>query len=161
GIRDRRTLEAADERATLARGPRPVESSAIERHERDGVVHREVNRLPEKYRAPIVLCYMEGLTHDEAAASLSWPVGTVRGRLSRGRETLRRRLSRHGLAAPGVMGPMGGWLAGDQRAIATAADMVSGDAATGIVRLVSQSAAVPFTVATSGQLGAMALADGV
>ncbi len=53
-------------------------------------VHQEVGRLAEKYRAPIVLCYLEGLTHDQAAARLGWPVGTVRSRLARAREQLRR-----------------------------------------------------------------------
>ena len=48
-IRDRRTTEAARAQATLALAANPVESSAIERRERDGVVHHEVSRLPEKY----------------------------------------------------------------------------------------------------------------
>lgn len=47
------------------------------------LLHQEIDRLPEKYRQPIVLCYFEGLTHDDAAARLRWPVGTVRGRLAR------------------------------------------------------------------------------
>ena len=58
------------------------------------VLHEEVSRLPPKYRAPIVLCYFEGRTHDQAAASLGWPVGTVRGYLSRARDLLRIRLIR-------------------------------------------------------------------
>ena len=45
---------------------------------------RGMARLPEKYRGPIVLCYLEGLTHEGAADRLGWPVGTVRGRLSPG-----------------------------------------------------------------------------
>ena len=47
------------------------------------LVRDEVERLPAKYRDPVRLCYFEGRTHGDAAASLGWPVGTVRGRLSR------------------------------------------------------------------------------
>jgi len=47
-------------------------------------VHDEVARLPEKYRVPIVLCCVEGLTHEEAAGQLHLPVGTVKVRLARG-----------------------------------------------------------------------------
>jgi outer membrane lipoprotein-sorting protein len=62
------------------------------------VLHEEVGRLPERYRGPIVLCYFEGLTHDQAASQLKWPVGTVRSRLARARERLRIRLTRRGIA---------------------------------------------------------------
>src|SRR5260221_680424 len=48
------------------------------------------------------VCYREGLTHEEAADRLGWPVGTVKGRLSRAREKLRERLTRRGVALPSV-----------------------------------------------------------
>ena len=55
----------------------------VDQLEQIGALHQEIGRLPEKYRQPIVLCYFEGLTHEAAAARLSWPLGTVRGRLAR------------------------------------------------------------------------------
>jgi Sigma-70, region 4/Bacterial Ig-like domain len=60
-------------------------------------VDEEVARLPSKYRAAIVSCYLEGLTHEEAAARLRCPVGTIRSRLARGRVLLKDRLERSGL----------------------------------------------------------------
>lgn len=62
------------------------------------VLDQELNGLPAKYRAPLVLCYLQGQTHDQAAEELGCPVGTVRSRLSRGRDLLRRRLIRRGYA---------------------------------------------------------------
>ena len=57
-----------------------------------------MNRLPEKYRLPVVLCHLEEMTHSQAARQLGWTQGMVRGHVSRRREVLRRRLVRRGLA---------------------------------------------------------------
>jgi hypothetical protein len=62
-----------------------------------------MHRLPDKYRVPLVLCYLEGQSQEEAARQLGWSKGTLRGRLDRGREHLRRRLARRGLALPAVL----------------------------------------------------------
>jgi RNA polymerase sigma factor (sigma-70 family) len=63
----------------------------------------EVGRLPARYREPVVLCCLGGQSHEQAARQLGCPVGTVKSRLSRGRELLRKRLTRRGLA-PAVAG---------------------------------------------------------
>jgi RNA polymerase sigma factor (sigma-70 family) len=76
--------------------------SKAERRELRAVLDDELGRLPEKYRSPIILCYLEGLTHDEAAERLRWPVGTVRSRMSKARDRLRTRLTRRGLALSGA-----------------------------------------------------------
>jgi RNA polymerase sigma factor (sigma-70 family) len=78
-------------------------------------VHDEVGRLPAKYRSPVVLCYLEGQTYEEAARRIGCPVGTIRVRLSRARERLRGRLIRRGLAPEGVTAV--GWFAPDAGAI--------------------------------------------
>src|SRR5262245_920300 len=58
----------------------------------------ELSQLPDKYRLPVILCYLDGRTNEEAARQLGWPVGTVKVRLARARDQLRNRLSRRGLA---------------------------------------------------------------
>ena len=52
------------------------------------LLHEELGRLPEHHRAVIVLCDLEGLTQQQAARQLGWPLGTVQSRLARGRERL-------------------------------------------------------------------------
>src|SRR5262249_25631479 len=66
-------------------------------HEVQLVIDEELQRLPEKYRAPLVLCFLEGMTQDEAACQLGWPRGVLRGRLDRGRARLRSQLVRRGV----------------------------------------------------------------
>ncbi len=84
---------SGDEPVVSAGGPDRV---LISREEYE-VLHEEVSRLPERYRVPVVLCELEGLTYQEAARRLRCPVGTVGVRLSRARQRLRVRLLRRGI----------------------------------------------------------------
>jgi polysaccharide export outer membrane protein len=101
----RAKVEAARRRAVERRGAlrivQAVESSPDGEHARaefGPVVQEEVERLPEKYRAVVALCYWQGLTQEQAATQLGCPLGTVRSRLARARDKLHTRLTRRGLA---------------------------------------------------------------
>lgn len=61
------------------------------------VLHEELQRLPQKYQAPLILCYFMGKTQDEAAQQLGWNKWTLKDRLERARDLLRKRLTRRGL----------------------------------------------------------------
>jgi RNA polymerase sigma factor (sigma-70 family) len=67
------------------------------------VVDEELSRLPERYRLPLFLCYLDGQTRDEAARQLGWSLGTPKRRLEQGRELLRARLGRRGWTLPAAL----------------------------------------------------------
>ena len=75
----------------LADGSISPEEAALS-HEREYALKAALLELPEVYREAIVLCDMEGMSYEETAAALGVGIGTVKSRISRGREELRRRL---------------------------------------------------------------------
>lgn len=79
------------EALAAAAAPEPLRSELLP------ILDEELNRLPERLRRPIILCYLEGKTNQEAARQLGCPAGTIFSRLARGRETLRRHLQRRGV----------------------------------------------------------------
>jgi internalin A len=122
---------------------RAVVESADDMAWRDvkAVVHRELNTLPERFRAVLVICYLEGKTQDEAALQLKLPKGTLKGRLEQGRATLRERLIRRGLGPAAVL-VASAWTASDSAAlqptligstVLAAANLAAGRAASEIV----------------------------
>jgi len=157
---------------------------AVERSDLASIVHEEVDRLPERYRGPIVLCDLGGQTCEEAAQTLSCPVGTVASRLARGRARLRDRLARRGLAPLGALAlaestrAIGGevplaLLSATLRAIhlhpaaigpsSAVAAQLSGDIARSLlmdkIRAIAAASAVAATLAAVGTLGVAGLQE--
>jgi RNA polymerase sigma-70 factor (ECF subfamily) len=98
----------ANRQGNLPERDHPLTDSSAELERRDlrRLLDDELLTLPEKYRVPVVLCYLEGQTHEEAARRLGWPTGSMSRRLDRARTLLRRRLAYRGLAliAIGLIG---------------------------------------------------------
>ncbi len=88
---------------TFLSAERCDDADALTWREVQVAVCAELEHLPDKYRAPLLLCYVQGKTRDEAAQELGWDFGVFRGRLERGRELLRARLVRRGLTLSGAL----------------------------------------------------------
>ncbi len=100
-LRARAGIHRRTDRETQQSGDVDVAVAAVDKLERDelcAVVHDEIDRLADAQRLPILLCALEGLSHEEAAQRLGWPLGTIKSRLVRGRKRLQGRLARRGLA---------------------------------------------------------------
>jgi RNA polymerase sigma factor (sigma-70 family) len=120
-------------------------------------LHQEIARLPEKYRIPIVLCYMEGMTHGDAARRLQWPLGTVKGRLARAKDLLRKRLTRRGFPLSEATFATALYMADGQAAVPDALIRATLRAATSI----SSGAGLSLAANSTISLSAAALGEGV
>jgi RNA polymerase sigma factor (sigma-70 family) len=139
-----------------SRGARPeaVEPECdLERTELRTLIDEEIRRLPEKYRLPVVLCYLEGRTHEEAARRLRCSAGSVRGRLDRARQKLKDRLTRRGLAPAAGLAALA--MGGEGASAAVPAPLIAGTVAT-LAR-----AATAKAVSVTASTAALELADGV
>jgi RNA polymerase sigma factor (sigma-70 family) len=82
----------------------PVDPMAdVNRRELCQMLHEELRRLPAKYRDPVILCCLEGKTHEEASLELGWPKGSMAKRIATGQERLRARLAARGMAVSAAL----------------------------------------------------------
>ena len=136
---------AARRRRLEARAAKGVEGRPEVVDDLGRVLHEEIDRLPERFRAPVVLCDLEGRTHEQAARHLGWPVGTVKSRQARARERLRDRLTRRGYA-PGF-----GLLAASPKPDANLPLALVDSTTTAAIRFVATRALVPGSAAALAQ----------
>jgi RNA polymerase sigma factor (sigma-70 family) len=116
-----------------------------EQNELRALIDAEILRLPEKYRRPVVLCYVEGRSHEEAARRLRCSTGSLRGRLDRAREKLKARLIRRGVVpAVGLAALSAG---GEVASAAVPVPMVAATVAT-LVRAATATAVSGIASAT-------------
>jgi RNA polymerase sigma factor (sigma-70 family) len=97
----------------------PEQPDAFHSADLRAILDDALSRLPEKYRVPLVLHYLEGKSVQLAAEEIGCPLGTVSGRMHRGRELLRRRLARRGVALSGAIVPVVLARAGEAAALTT------------------------------------------
>jgi RNA polymerase sigma factor (sigma-70 family) len=107
GARARENLRRHHERKAAEIGPAGGGDEPLAPGE-EAILHEEIAGLPERFRAPLVLCELEGWSHERAAGQLGCAVGTIKSRLYRGRERLRSRLERRGVGLAVLARPGGG-----------------------------------------------------
>jgi len=90
------------ERARTAPAPKDPAAEVTWR-EMQAILDEELQRLPERYRAPMILCYLECMTREDAARQLGVSLTTLHGRLERARDALRESLTRRGLTLAAAM----------------------------------------------------------
>ncbi len=164
GFLHRTAGRAARKAARRDRRPPPVPRSTVDPLDRLtarellAAVDAEIARLPERQRLAVLLCGVDELSTDEAGRRLGWTAGAVRGRLARGRATLRTRLTAKGLAVPAVVG-LG--VVPDRLTAAVVATACGGPVPAGVTKLVSGGLAMTTwlkLIALTGVLGGLAVA---
>jgi RNA polymerase sigma factor (sigma-70 family) len=170
GVARRVALKARSARARQLRGarppaappadPRPDPLAELSGRELLLVLDEEVQRLPDVYRLPVILCCLEGRSREEAAQQLGWTPGSVKARLERGRAQLHGRLVRRGLTLSAGLAAAEVARGAASAAVAAglAARTARGAAAFGVGRAAAEGVSAGAAALAGQALRAMALA---
>ncbi len=139
----------------VAAAPQPSSGDWVAQELRP-VLDEELERLPEKYRVPLILCYLEGKTTDECARELCWKRGTVASRTARGRDLLARRLTQRGLTLSA--GALAGLALQGTAAAALPAKLVTGTTHAALTAAGGKAASTQATVLADAAVRSMAVA---
>jgi RNA polymerase sigma factor (sigma-70 family) len=156
GVAHRVALKARAARRRRAQveagaGPNSEHTPDLSWREAVGVLHEELDKLPERYRLPLMLCYLEGLSRDETAQRLGLSLNAIRNRLERARSRLRARLQHRGITlSAGLLAAVTGsvsmavpaslvrsTIAGRAGPSARVAALVGGATGTGVLKVVA------------------------
>jgi RNA polymerase sigma factor (sigma-70 family) len=154
------------ERPLLSDAATAVETVDLGEQELASLLRHEIDRLPRLDRLLLRLTYWRGKTYEQAARQLSWPIGTVRSRLSRVRDRLRIRLTRRGLvpalAATASAGMVGTTSAAQPSEALVTQTVRTAIASAGKITTAVKAGAVPAAVAAlaHGELAIMATISG-
>jgi RNA polymerase sigma factor (sigma-70 family) len=179
GVAHRVALKARSTRARQTRIDEPIAAPLVDPHptpptdlaarELLTAVDEEVRRLPVNYRLPVILCCLEGRSLEEGARQLGWSLGSVKGRLERGRARLHDRLVRRGLMLSAALAavelsPSAGAAAGVllaptvRSALAFAAGRTVGEASSGQSAALAQEVVAAMSLARLKVPAALTLA---
>jgi RNA polymerase sigma factor (sigma-70 family) len=155
GVAHRLALQArlrdARRRSAEAKTPARIKGDAADLSWREAcaILHEELDKLPETYRLPLLLCYFDGRTRDEAAQQLGVKADVVRGRLERGRDKLRTRLTRRGVTlSAGLLSAV----ANSATAVGPSASVIQATLESATTGIVSKSVCMLMQGATSSMI---------
>ena len=173
-VRSYRTRTRQARREAGAKPASPSNDPGVELSWREAIaaLHQELDALPDRYRLPLILCYLDGLSREEAAARLGWKPGSVKAGLERGREKLRTALDRRGVTLSAgllaAVATVGSTTVASPKLFAAALDVARGEVPACVHKLASSTmttfamkAKILLGIAASTILGAGLLAAGL